>query len=119
MSGKKQNPPRHQKSTGQKTAAIKTNAVSVNRKWLPYLVLAIMTVFVYSLSFSTEFIYNWDDAGYVSGNVHIKSLSFDSIQNIFSEIYYMSNYHPLTTLSYAIDWAIAGENPAWYHIVNL
>jgi len=119
MSGKKQNPPRHQKSTGQKTAAIKTNAVSVNRKWLPYLVLAIMTVFVYSLSFSTEFIYNWDDAGYVSGNVHIKSLSFDSIQNIFSEIYYMSNYHPLTTLSYAVDWAIAGDNPVWYHVVNL
>lgn len=119
MSDKKQTQLKYQKKAVQNPAAKKNVIQSTNRKWLPYLVLALMTLFVYSMSFNTEFIYNWDDAGYVSGNIHIKSLSFESIQNIFSEIYYMSNYHPITTLSYAVDWAIAGENPAWYHVVNL
>ena len=62
MSGKKQNPPKHQKSIVQKPAAVKTSTEAGNRKWLPYLVLALMTIFDYSLSFNTEIIYNWDDA---------------------------------------------------------
>lgn len=119
MSDKKQKTNKLQKSVLQKPVVVKNNANTGKKKWLPYLVLAFMTIFVYSLSFNTEFIYNWDDAGYVTGNAYIKSLNFESIQNIFSEIYYMSNYHPLTTLSYAIDWAIAGDNPVWYHVINL
>ena len=28
-------------------------------------------------------------------------------------------YRPLTTLSYAVDWAIAGDHPWWFHFTNL
>lgn len=119
MSGKKHQTYKGQKSNSQKKETASVNSKIVTRKYLPYIVLIFMTILVYSFSFNTEFIYNWDDAGYVVGNQYIKSLSFQNIKNIFGEIYYMSNYHPLTTLSYAIDWAVAGENPVWYHVVNL
>jgi hypothetical protein len=28
-------------------------------------------------------------------------------------------YRPLTTLSYAVDWSIAGDHPWWFHLTNI
>ncbi|MPM19843.1 hypothetical protein SDC9_66270 [bioreactor metagenome] len=119
MSGKNQSKAKQNQKPVRAAAPKTITPAGNNRKWLPYLVLALMTIFVYSMSFNTEFIYNWDDAGYVTGSKYVKSLDGENLKAIFHDIDYMSNYHPLTTLSYAIDWAIAGENPVWYHIVNL
>lgn len=97
-----------------------TNAVIVFEKQ-PYLWLAgiiLLTFLLYIRTLQFEFIYNWDDAGYILKNEYIKKFTWENVQKIFTE-FYMSNYHPLTMLSYAIDYAIAGENPAWYHLVNL
>jgi len=127
MSPRKQKQISHKPAakTQQKPAPAKTTVHkplaenNLKNKWIPYIALFILTVLAYALSFNTDFIYNWDDAGYVTGSEFVKSLSFENIKNIFSEINYMSNYHPLTTLSYAVDWQIAGEHTAWYHFVNL
>jgi len=80
--------------------------------------IGLATVIVYARSVGYGFIYNWDDAGYILKNEYIRSLSFDSIAQIFSS-FYMHNYHPLTTLSYAIEYSIAGESPWIYHLNNL
>ncbi len=93
--------------------------IGQGQKWRTHmLVIVAFTIVAYLLSFGNDFIMNWDDAGYIINNDYIKSLSTDHIVSMFSD-FYMSNYHPLTTLSYAIDYQISGENPVWYHVINL
>ncbi len=61
----------------------------------------------------------WDDASYVYRNQLVTSsnwseqlrLSFGSIQ--------CSNYHPLTMLSHALLWRVAGDQPLWHHAANI
>lgn len=102
-----------------KQQAVKVTAKQQKNEpaFLKPLILFSFTLLAYFLSFGNDFIINWDDGGYIINNDYIKSLSADSIGAMFSD-FYMSNYHPLTTLSYAIDYSIAGENPVWYHVVN-
>ena len=86
--------------------------------WIPLLIIVVLTVLVYSNSFHNELIINWDDAGYIVNNEFIKTLDAESVTAIFSE-YYMSNYHPLTTLTYAIEYSFVGEDTFLYHVNNL
>ena len=62
---------------------------------------------------------NWDDTAYVINNDLIKELSFNGIKNIFTTPEVVSTYAPLTLLSWAIDYSIAGLNPTVFHFVNL
>ncbi|MBF0556017.1 MAG: glycosyltransferase family 39 protein [Nitrospirae bacterium] len=32
---------------------------------------------------------------------------------------YFSNWHPVTTISYLVDYTLFGENPWWYHLENI
>ncbi len=80
--------------------------------------IGFVTVMVYAKAIGYGFIYNWDDAGYIIKNDYIKSLSFSSIADIFS-VFYLHNYHPLTTLTYAIEYSIVGENAWLFHLNNL
>ena len=61
---------------------------------------------------------NWDDPGYIRDDAVIKNISWDGIMNIFSTSI-MGNYHPLTILSYAIDYAAKGLDPYRYHLDSL
>ena len=61
---------------------------------------------------------NLDDSGYIKDNPDIKSLSAKNIAAIFSS-FYNANYHPFTTLSYAIEYNLFGLNAKPYHIINL
>ena len=63
---------------------------------------------------------NWDDDGYITNNPLIRDLSSNGIKNIFSiSSQVMGNYHPLTILSYAIEYPIAGLEPFLYHADSL
>ena len=62
---------------------------------------------------------NWDDTAYVINNELIKDFSFNGIKNIFTTPEVVSTYAPLTLLSWAIDYSIAGLNPTVFHFVNL
>lgn len=61
---------------------------------------------------------DWDDNIYILNNPYIFSLGIGNIKNIFSS-FFNANYHPLTMLSYAIEYAIAGESPFLYHTSNV
>lgn len=80
--------------------------------------LLIITFLVYAKAIQYGFIYNWDDAGYILKNEYIHTLNFSSIIKHFTT-FQMHNYHPLTTLSYAIEYAIVGEEPWLYHLNNI
>lgn len=97
----------------------------VLRKSLSY--RAIVRLATFSLFFTTFIVYipalwngfiNWDDDAYVYENPYIKSFDFNFIKWTFSSVYF-NNWHPLTMISYALDYAVWGLNPFGYHLTNV
>ena len=81
------------------------------------LIILLLTILVYSNSLFNGFT-NWDDTTYIHNNHFIKIITAHSIKLMFSTVYF-GNYHPLTTLSYAIEYKLFGLNPFPYHFDNL
>lgn len=79
-------------------------------------ILAI-TIIAYLPAFNCGFT-NWDDPGYVSENPYIRNLDIESLKVIFSTSF-MGNYHPLTILSFGLDYNLAALNPKFYHVTNI
>ena len=84
---------------------------------LPGAIAAAITFLVFLPALSGGFV-NWDDQRYVYENALIRSIDLAFIKTIFTTIQ-VSNFHPLTMLSYAVDFAIWGENPLGYHLENV
>ncbi len=61
---------------------------------------------------------NWDDPGYIRDNPLIKDVSAEGLKNIFSNPI-MGNYHPLTILSYGIEYSYVQLQPYLYHLDSL
>jgi protein O-mannosyl-transferase len=83
--------------------------------------IVIITCGVYLKSLNNDFV-NWDDEQYVYKNASITTLHGDSIgytlKKTFTE-FVVGNYHPLTMLTYCIEYNISGLNPKTYHTTNL
>ena len=105
-----------QASKSMKTKEVQPSKFKKFRVY-PLLILGL-TLLVYASSLSHDFIYNWDDTGYIIDNEVIHELSAENVKTIFSSFYF-HNYHPLTTISYAIEYALVGESPFLYHLNNL
>jgi tetratricopeptide (TPR) repeat protein len=58
---------------------------------------------------------NWDDPGYIRDNALIKSTTPEALKLIFSTPI-MGNYHPLTILSYAIEYSYVRLEPWLFHL---
>ncbi len=80
-------------------------------------IIIILTVIVFYPSLNNGFT-NWDDHFYIQANKDIHNLSWENIKNIFTSAYVL-NYHPLTTLSYALEYHFFNVNPFIYHFTNL
>ena len=93
----------------------KTNTV----KYTYYLAatLAILTFLVYLPALRNEFV-NWDDGPYVFANPHIRSMDGNFFKWAFLEFHIM-NWHPLTWISHALDYALWGLNPLGHHLTNI
>lgn len=64
---------------------------------------------------------NWDDDIYITDNPIVRVLSWNNIKNFFT-FYYTKDYldyHPLTILSYALEYHFFKLNPVAYHATNL
>jgi hypothetical protein len=61
---------------------------------------------------------NWDDQRYVAENKIIMGWSWNNIKSIFNRTY-MGHYHPLTLLSYSLEYQFFKLNPLIYHLTNL
>ena len=94
-----------------------------NKNLIYILISIVVTAIVYAISLDNGWIKNWDDGGYVLDYTNslgdlVHKLSWHNIKEIFS-VFYKGNYHPLTTLFYAIEFSIVKESPFLYHLVNL
>ncbi len=78
--------------------------------------VALITFLVYLACLQNEFV-NWDDSTYVTENPFIRTLNLSFLKFAFSS-FYASNWHPLTWISHALDYAIWGLNPLGHHLTN-
>lgn len=65
---------------------------------------------------------NWDDKTYVTENPYIRTLHGDSTAstiNYHFTNFIFANYHPFTTLTYAVIYNQSELDPALYHTVNI
>lgn len=80
------------------------------------IIIVLITVLLYFPALRNDFV--WDDSGYVHENNHIHSLDPQFLRWIFTT-YRMSNWHPLTWISHATDYATWGLNPLGHHLTNI
>jgi tetratricopeptide (TPR) repeat protein len=79
--------------------------------------VALATVVVYLPSLQNEFV-AWDDWQYICRNPHITSLDTRFLKWAIFD-FYEANWHPLTWLSHAIDYAIWRLNPMGHHLTSV
>ena len=94
----------------------KSGSSKSNRNIFIFIILVITAV-VYFKTLNFDFT-NWDDKTYLNENPFIKDLSSHGIAKIFSTAYF-GNYHPLTTLSYTIEYYFFGLKPFIFHLINV
>jgi len=78
--------------------------------------VSLLTFLVYLFSLKNGFV-NWDDNAYIYENPYIHSLGYSFIRWAFFD-FYAANWHPLTWISHALDYAIWGLNPLGHHLTN-
>ncbi|MBR4678187.1 MAG: tetratricopeptide repeat protein [Bacteroidales bacterium] len=81
------------------------------KRYLPVILIIIVTAFVYSFSLSNEAT-NWDDDKYIGDNPLLKTFDKETVSRMFfsddpGEKYFMGNYHPLTMLTLNMNYQIA------------
>jgi tetratricopeptide (TPR) repeat protein len=90
---------------------------NVRRVFFYCSIIAGITFFAFWPSLSNGFT-NWDDEGYVVDNPDIKGCTLHNAAKLFSSVY-VSNYQPLTMLSYMAEYRFFQLNPVVYHWTNL
>src|SRR5512147_525564 len=79
---------------------------------------AFVTFAVYLASLRNDFIAEWDDGEYVLNNPYIRSIGLGFLRWAFFD-FHASNWHPLTWISHAIDYAVWGANPIGHHLTSV
>src|SRR5688572_1374245 len=87
---------------------------SVNISFWPWLIAVLAITAISFFPMLNNGFTNWDDELYVTQNPLLKGPDWKAI---FTQAY-ASNYHPLTILSLAFNYAISGTDPFSYHFVN-
>lgn len=93
-------------------ASLPTKSFSIDEKWIPA-ILSVLVFVSYIPVWQNTFV--WDDKPYIVTNELLKN--FD-IKGIFTK-YVVGNYHPLTVLTLAIEYALVKEQTWLYHLDNL
>ncbi len=78
--------------------------------------ISLSTFAVYLLSLRNGFV-EWDDSTYILENPFIRSFNPSFLKWAFFH-FYASNWHPLTWISHALDYAVWGLNPLGHHLTN-
>lgn len=76
--------------------------------------ISVITILIYLPALRNGFV-NWDDFIYVAGDLNIRSLNINLLKYLLT----FEAFPPLTTLSFAINYAISGLNPTGYHLTNI
>jgi len=105
--------------TAKNTPASKpapTQTASTPKSFLILAGILLLTGIAYMPALRAGFIDGWDDDAYVTENVNLRSVS--TLKELLTTPV-QGNYHPLTMLSLAINYAISGEKAWSYHLLNV
>lgn len=91
------------------------NNDSFIKRYLPMILIVILTAIVYSFSFDNHAT-NWDDEKYTEQSTLLKTLDKETVWRMFTsdnpdERYCMGNYHPLTMLTLNLDYHFSDKQP--------
>lgn len=89
------------------------NTISKSNWFYLGLIVLLFPIIFYNL-FSAGFMC-WDDADYILENTQVHRFS---IKEFFTR-FYIGNYHPITMLSFSVDWQLFGLHAEGYHIENI
>lgn len=79
----------------------------------------VVTALAFAPALRNPFV-SWDDLTYIRDNPLIRHLSLEGVARLFHiDTFISSNYHPLTILSYAIEYHFAQLDPFLYHLDNI
>ena len=82
-------------------------------------VIVVIAFVAFSPGLTGKFL-SWDDYNYIRDNALIRVFSAGNILHIFNfKTFVVGNYHPVTILSYLIEYQLAARNPFLYHFDNL
>jgi protein O-mannosyl-transferase len=79
--------------------------------------MGLLTLLVYLPALRNDFVY-WDDNLYIFENPYIRSLNAAFFRWAFLD-FHASNWHPLTWISHAVDYALWGLNPLGHHLTSI
>ena len=79
--------------------------------------IALTTFIVYLQVLRNDFV-EWDDIAYVIENPYIRSFDPAFFKWAFLD-FYAANWHPLTWISHAMDYALWGLNPLGHHLTSI
>jgi len=88
--------------------------------WLVFIIsflCSFATLMVYLPALQNVFV-NFDDGPYVYENAFIRTLDWPFVRDSFLGFHYL-NWHPLTMISYAVDYRLWGLDPFGYHLTNV
>ena len=77
----------------------------------------LLTFLVYTPALKNDFV-NWDDNIYVYENKNIQSINLQSLSWALTS-FRAGNWHPITWLSHATDYALWELNPMGHHLTNV
>ena len=83
--------------------------------WPGLILLAVLTLVLYSPAISGDFI--WDDDDYVEKNESLRTL--DGLRRIWTDTKATPQYYPLVHTTFWIEYRLWGSNPVGFHIVNV
>jgi hypothetical protein len=90
---------------------------TVARRWA--IVVALLAALVHANALANGF--TMDDGSIVVSNPLVRSLG--GVWRAFGHTYWpntlIGQYRPLVIAGFAIDWAVSGGSPLWFHLVNV
>ncbi len=92
------------------------NITKLLLRWAPAIIILI-TALIYSRAVQNDITY-FDDDYYILQNPYIRYLDWHGLKNIFTT-FYSSNYHPFTTLGWAVIFRFFRTDPLPYHLFNV
>src|SRR6185295_13181899 len=84
--------------------------------FIPGLIFAL-TIVVFLPTLQNGFI-NFDDPDNLLNNPYYKGLNWSNLSWMFSA-FHLGHYHPLTWLTFTLDYALWGMNPTGYHFTSM
>jgi tetratricopeptide (TPR) repeat protein len=103
----------------KRVAAATVPDLTEKRRYLWVAGILAITFIMFIPAIRSEFI-TFDDLQYVVENPYIKGLTADNLKAIFfRDANDLGNYHPVTLVTYAVNYAFSELDPIPYHLVNV